>query len=167
MTQTQRGTPHAIDNLSQQLISLAALLFFVLTVAGCRSTSEIGTGSFASVLIEGHSESEIAAATVKVFAADGYQGGMVRQGEFVFEKLASRGTSFSREGFADAYYGQRTINRVRIEITSLAGGKHRVEGTAYMVTGGSDPFFQSEVPLAHIRRAPYQALLNKVARELK
>ncbi len=167
MTQPRPGTVHAIENLSRQLISLAALLAFLLTLAGCRSVSEVGTGSFASVLIQGHSESEIAAATVKVFAADGYQGGMVRQGEFVFEKLASRGTSLSREGFADAYYGQRTINRVRLDITSLAGGKHRVECMAYMVTGGSDPFFQSEVPLARIRRTPYQALLNQVARELK
>jgi hypothetical protein len=167
MPQTQVGTVHAIKNLSWQLILLTAVLAFILAAAGCRSTSDAGTGSFASVLIEGHSASEVADAVVKVFAADGYQGGMVRQGEFVFEKFASRGTSFSREGFANAYYGQRTINRVRLNIISLAGGKHRVECTAYMVTGGSDPFFQSEVPLAHIRRAPYQALLNKVAKELK
>ena len=33
--------------------------------------------------------------------------------------------------------------------------------------GGSDPFFQDEVPLAQIRSGPYQSLLTKVAEQLK
>jgi hypothetical protein len=36
-----------------------------------------------------------------------------------------------------------------------------------MLTGGSDPFFQDEVPLAKIRKKPYQSLLKKVQKQLQ
>lgn len=148
------------------LRTVATLVVCLLAATGCRSVDEVGSGSFAVVQVEGHSEADIAAALARTFAADGYQGGMVRQGEMLFEKFASRGTSLSREGFSNAFYGAKTVNRVRVSISSQGGGKHRVECQAFMVTGGSDPFFQSEQPIAHMRRAPYQALLNKAAGEL-
>jgi hypothetical protein len=85
----------------------------------------------------------------------------------VFEKEASKATSYSREGLAGAYYGVRTINRVRAEIVPLATDTYRLQCQAFMVTGGSDPFFQDEVPMTAIRRRPYQSLLNKVAKQLK
>jgi hypothetical protein len=36
-----------------------------------------------------------------------------------------------------------------------------------MLTGGSDPFFQDEVPLANVRKGPYQKLLKQVQKQLK
>ncbi len=86
----------------------------------------------------------------------------------VFEKEASRMTSFSREGFVNSYYGATTINRVRAELVPLDdAGTFRLQCKAYMVTGGSDPFFQDEVPMTALRSGPYQSLLNKVAKQLK
>jgi hypothetical protein len=126
-----------------------------------------GSSSFASVTIDTYSEAQIAEATARVFASNGYRGGRTRSNQLVFEKEASRGTSMSREGIAAASYGAQTINRVRVEIVPVADGQHRLQCKAFMVTGGSDPFFQDEVPLAHVRRGPYQSMLNDVAKQLQ
>lgn len=139
-------------------------LVLLLAGAGCRSLSEPGSASFASVTIANHTDEEIAAVMEKVFAADGYRGGQTGAGEWTFDKEASRGTTISREGLVAAHEGAQTVNRVRVEIISLDGGQFRLQCKAYMVTGGS---LQDEVPLAHIRSGPYQSLLDKVAKELK
>ncbi len=139
-------------------------IFLVVAGSGCQSTS--GGNSFASVTINNRSAEEIQSATAQVFAEDGYRGGPTGSGGMVFEKLASRGTSISREGLVGAAYGAQTINRVRVDILQLAEGKHILECKAFMVTGGSDPFFQNEVPLTGLRSGPYQSLLNKVAKKL-
>src|SRR5512138_181654 len=136
-------------------LGLASIcLFAVLALTGCGSLSGSGSGSFAAVTIQNHSVDEIAAATAQIFGADGYTGGANVSGKMVFEKAASRGTSFAREGLVNAGYGAQTINRVRAEIVELADNSHRLECKAFMVTGGSDPFFQNEVPLAHARSGP-------------
>jgi hypothetical protein len=155
---------------SALIVTMAAAglgLALLAAVSGCRSLGQPASASFASVTISNHTTDEIAAATARVFGADGYRGGRNVSGQMIFEKEASRGTSFAREGIVAAQGGATTINRVRVEIVPLSGGVHRLQCKAFMVTGGSDPFFQDEVPVAHIRRAPYQALLDKAAKELK
>ena len=142
-------------------------LLLALSGAGCGSLSGPGSASFASVTIQNKSPEAISAATAQVFGADGYRGGLTGSGEMVFEKEASRGTSFAREGLVDTYYGGQTINRVRVQIVPLSNGSYRLQCKAYMVTGGSDPFFQNEVPLANVRSGPYELLLNKVSKQLK
>jgi len=147
------------------LVSLS--LLFLLTGLGCRSMTQPGSASFASVTIENRSAAEIAAATVRVFEADGYRGGRAGPSKMIFEKEASQATSYAREGLAAGAYGQQTINRVRVDIVPLSESSHRLQCKAFMITGGSDPFFQDEVPLSNLRRGPYQSLLNKVAKEFK
>jgi hypothetical protein len=142
-------------------------LALALAGAGCHSLSEPGSASFASVTIQNHSAQEIAAATAQVFGADGYRGGPSATGQMVFEKEASRATTLSRDGLVATQAGAHTINRVRAEIVPLNGGASRLQCQAYMVTGGSDAFFQDEVRLTNIRSGPYQSLLNKVAAQLK
>jgi hypothetical protein len=150
-------------------ISLLLSLGLLATLAGpgCRSASEPGSTGFASVTIQNHTAQEIAATTARVFGANGYRGGASGPGQMVFEKPASRATSISREGLVGAYYGNQTINRVRVEIVQLAGGTYSLQGKAFMVTGGSDPFFQDEVPLSYARSGPYQSLLKEVQKQLK
>lgn len=163
MRQNSQQTRH------QWLFScIAACCGLVLLLAGvgCRSMSGSGSASFASVTIQNHSEAEIAAATTQVFEADGYRGGVSGPGQMVFEKQASRATTLSREGVVGTQSGAQAVNRVRVNIVSLSGGQYRLQCQAYTVSGGSDPFFQDEVPLAHIRSGPYQSLLNKVKKEL-
>jgi len=144
-------------------VALTSLLLLFAGV-GCQSVG--GGGSFASVKIKRHTTEDIVAATAQVFAEDGYRGSRTGSGQMVFEKLASGATSVSREGLVGAAYGAQTINRVRVDITPSGEGEHLLECKAFMVTGGSDPFFQNEVPLTGLRSRPYQSLLNKVAKKL-
>jgi hypothetical protein len=148
---------------------LAALLagLVILSTGGCSTSGEPGDASFAAVRISNHTADEIALATMKVFGENGYTGGVSGPNVMMFEKFASRGTSYAREGLVAGFYGAQTIYRVKAEITPLAGGTMRLHCKAYAVTGGSDPFFQDEVALSHARRGTYQKLLEQVAASLK
>jgi hypothetical protein len=66
-----------------------------------------------------------------------------------------------------AYYGAQTINRVKVDIFPVGANVYRLQCKAYMVSGGNDPFFQDEVPLANFRSGPYRTLLKKIADKLK
>ncbi len=148
----------------------AVLAGLLLLVTGATSDSVLAassSGGFASVIIKDKTKDEIIVATAQVFTADGYQSGKSASGQMVFDKEASRGTSIARDGIAATQSGVRTINRVRAEVIPLDDGSHRLQCKAYMLTGGSDPFFQDEVPLAKARKGPYQSLLKKVAKQLK
>jgi hypothetical protein len=154
---------------ARRLSLLAALVCLLVASAGpgCRSVSGPAEASFASVTIENHSPAEIANATAQVFGADGYRGGISGPGQMIYEKGASKATTLSREGLTSTYYGAQTINRVRLQIVALSDTTARLQCQAFVVTGGSDPFFQDEVPLTNLRSGPYQSLLNKVAKLLK
>jgi hypothetical protein len=146
---------------------LALLGVLLLAGAGCQSLNDPASSSFAAVVIANHSEPEIAQATAAVFMADGYQGGASGAGQMTFEKAASQATTLAREGVLATHYGRQTVNRVRVTIVALGANSHRLQCKAYLVKGGSDPFFQDEVPLADARSGPYQALLDKVKGQLK
>lgn len=163
---SRNTSPKPQPSCSASLIA-SLILLIVVAGAGCGSLSESGSGSFASVTIKNRSAEEIAAATQVAFRADGYLGGLTGSGQMVFEKAASRGTSLAREGVVAGIYGAQTIDRVRAEIVPVADGAYKLRCQAYMVTGGSDPFFQDEVPLASIRSGPCQSILNKVAKQLE
>jgi hypothetical protein len=142
-------------------------LLLALAGAGCQPTGQPNSASFASVTIQNHSAEQIAAATAQVFGADGYRGGPAGGRQMVFEKEASRMTTLSRDGLVATQAGASTINRVRVEIVPLSAGAYRLQCQAYMITGGSDPFFQEETRLTNVRSGPYRSLLKKVADQLK
>jgi hypothetical protein len=148
-------------------LNLALLLLLGLLSAGCQSMSGPGSASFASVVIEGHSPEEIAAAATQVFHEDGYNGGGSGLGPMVFEKEGSRMNSLAYEGVANTYYGAQTIVRVKAEIVPLGPDKNRLQCQAYVVSGTHDPFFTEEKRLTNIRSRPYQNLLDKVADRFK
>lgn len=154
-------------SIPRALIPLLLSLTLFLALTGCHSVGGPGSASFASVSISNRTESEIAAATSKVFGAEGYRGGQVGGGKMTFEKEASRATTLSRDGLASTMAGARTVNRVRVEIVALPGGTHRLQCQAFVVTNPDDSFFADEQRLTNLRSAPYQALLDKVAKDLK
>ena len=154
------------------LRSLAFLLVFgaglVLLGPGCGSLSGPGSASFASVTIDHHSEADIVAATQKVFGEEGYSGGGAGLGgSMVFEKEASRATSFSRNGLVATHEGARALMRVKVDLVSLSGDSYRLQCQAYAVSGAGDSFFEDEVRLSNLRSGPYRSLLNKVKEALK
>jgi hypothetical protein len=144
-----------------------SLCLWFLAGVGCGSLGGPASASFASVTIENHSLAEIASATTKAFAADGYRGGMSGASQMVFEKEASRATTLSRQGVVDTHYGAQTFNRVKVEIAAVGETGYRIQCKAYVVRNPGDPILQEEVPLANIRSLPYQSLLNQVKQELK
>jgi len=149
---------------------LAVLSGLLLLLAGAGSSSVMAAANssgFASVTLKNRSMQEIVAATAKVFAEDGYRGGKTASGQMVFEKEASKATSLAREGVAGTQAGAQTVIRVRADIIPLGDDTHRLQCKAFMVTGGSDPFFQDEVPVSGLRKRPYQSLLKKVEKQLK
>lgn len=149
-----------------RLICATALCFLLaLGGAGCASLAD--PSSFASVTIANRSEAEIMAATANVFSAGGYHGSASGAGQMVFEKGASQATTLAREGVLAIHYGGQTIERVRVQVVSLGAESFRLQCKAYMVKGGTDPFFQDEVPLANVRSGPYQMLLDQAKNQLK
>ncbi len=156
-----------MPSILRNALFAGGISLWLLTVAGCGSLGGPASASFASVTIENRSLAEIASATAKVFAADGYRGGMSGASNMVFEREASRGTTLSREGVMDTYYGAQTVNRVKLEIVAVGETGYRLQCKAFVVRNAGDRILQEEVPLANIRSLPYQSLLNKVKKELK
>ena len=147
-------------------VALLLPLMVLLACAGCGTTKGPASASFASVIIQNHTEAEIIASTTQVFAADGYQGGPSGPGQMLFEREASRATTLAREGMVGTAYGAQSFIRVRVETVELPGSQYRLQCKAYTVSGGSDPFFQNEVAYANFRSGPWQSLLNKVKKQL-
>jgi len=161
---------HFIATLRSPIAHRVALKFvvaalFVLSVAGCH-LGQPNSASFASVIIENRSEAEIATATTRVFGADGWRGGPSTSDRMVFEKEASRGTSMSRSGIYATQQGASSIYRVKVKTVQLAGGAHRLQCEAFVVSDPGDSFWEDEVRLTNMRSGPYQALLDKVAAQL-
>jgi hypothetical protein len=153
--------------LRNHLSAACVCLGLALLGAGCGSLKGPGSASFASVKIEHHSQEEIVAATAKVFTEDGYTGGLRGQHKMVFEREASRATTLSQSGLYATHMGARTVNRVRLEIVPLGDSStYRVQCQAYVVRDAG-AMLEDEVRLTNLRSAPYQALLNKVKKELK
>ena len=149
------------------LFSGVTCLWLVLSGTGCGSLRGPVSAGFASVTIENHSPEEIAVAAAKVFGADGYMAGPSRAGQLVFQKEASRATTFSQSGLYATQQGAQTVNRVKVEIVPLSGGSsYRLQCQAYIVRDAG-ALLEDEVRLSNIRSAPYQSLLNKVKKQLK
>lgn len=152
---------------SPDRILLSAVCALTFLTAGCRSLDGPASASFASVTIRGQTEEAIAAATTAVFEADGYSGVPAGSGRMVFEKEASRARTLSRAGLIATQAGERTVNRVRVEIIPLDDGAHRLQCQAYVVNRSGDSFFEEEIPLSHLRGGAYQSLLRQVDANLK
>jgi hypothetical protein len=147
----------------RRLAAPACLL--ALLLAGCQSPTGPGAGSFAHVVIKGHSLAEVQAKTDEVFRADGYVGGRAGPTQFRYFKNASRTTQLAYGGIL---YPDGNIS-YRVEVTSrdLDAGSVLLQCQVYRVRSNGDPFFDDNTNMRGIRSGPYQMLLNKVKRQLK
>lgn len=158
-----------LPSMKFHLTHYAALpcLLLALVGAGCSSLKESGAAGFASVTIQGRSPEQIIQVTQRVFRENGYFGSSTGGGQMVFQKQGSRMDDISYGGLGSAYYGANTMVRVKAEVVELGGDSHRLQCQAYIVRDAGDLRFEEEQRLAGIRRGPYQALLDKVAAQLK
>jgi hypothetical protein len=157
--------------MSSKLSSLAFVAalssLLALAGAGCTSTGQPASASFASVIIKGHTVQEIAAVTVQVFREAGYAGGFMGGNQMVFQREASKMTNLAYEGAVGSIYGAQVLIRVKAEIVKLGSDSQRLQCQAYIVKGAGDAFFEEEQRLTNVRSGPYRSLLKKVAEQLK
>src|SRR4051812_25213320 len=146
-------------------LALAAGLI-ALAGTGCSTVSQPASASFAAVTIHGHTDVEIANATIRVLQDDGYLGGAAPGLNMTFQKEGSRMQSLAYEGLVNSHEGAVTLNRLKTEIVPLSSDGYRLQCQAYMVRSAGDRVFEEEQRVANIRSGPYQSLLNKVAKEL-
>lgn len=142
------------------VLALAALLLATLTA--CKSGTEPGSQSHASVQIKGHSLAEIQAAATEVFTEAGYAQKFALPDQMMFEKPGSR-----RDAIKWGNLGGSGVNmRVKVQFSVLPNGNQLLQADAYAVQISDDPFFQTESRNVLLSRRPYQKLLDKVAARL-
>jgi hypothetical protein len=149
-----------------RILALVCLLLAWVTTS-CGTLPGTNTTSFASVSIDNKSDDAIAVATAEVFLGNGFRGGVSQPGRLIFEKETSKATTFAREGIANTLSGAQTIQRACVDIVFVSTHSRRLQCQVVLVTGGSDPFFQDEIPISHLRSSPYQTMLNQVKDKLK
>jgi hypothetical protein len=142
-----------------------SFLLLVLLMAGCRSMTGPGAGSFAHVVIKGHSLAEVQLATDDVFRADGYVGGRTGPEQFQYRKGGNRMNQLAYGGII--YPDGQILYRVDVTARQLEPGSVMVQCQAYRVRSNGDPFFDDNTSMRGLRSGPYQALLNKINKRLK
>ena len=83
----------------------------------------------------------------------------------------SPGGDFSPGSAGDAakwggWSGQGVIMRVKVQQSNVGDGSFLLQADAYAVQNSADPFFQTENKNILLNRAPYQSMLNEVAKRL-
>lgn len=141
---------------------LPVLMVMAGMLTGCHLSQPAST-SFASVVIQNRTSTDIQATMVSVFTANGYQTMANAADELVFEKEGTRANEIAHGGWIDDT-GVR--ERVRARIFRQAPGQYRLQCQAFMVRHASDPVLQDEVRLKNFRARPYQRLLDEVAGRL-
>ena len=135
----------------------------LLALVGCRSGTELGSMSHASVQIQGHSLADIKQATTAVFREENYALAAATSEEMVFDRAGSRRDAAKWGGLAS---GGVTM-RVKVQVSEMLNGGHLLQADSYAVQNSDDPFFRTESRNVLLNHRPYQKLLDKVASRLK
>lgn len=85
--------------------------FFLILLAGCKTTDTANSGYMASVEISGHRENEIRAMTAAIFLASGYE----QTGDLIFEKKGSAWDTAAYGGWS----GNAVWVRMRVHLAML------------------------------------------------
>jgi hypothetical protein len=140
---------------------LPALSILVVAGAGCQSTGKSDSSSFASVIIHGNTPGQIKPVALEVFQADGYQLDRADLYKLEFAKLGSHWDNFAYGNWIDS----STWVRVKLEIVPVPTTSCRVQCRAFVVRDkGSST--EEEIALSHMKRKPFQKLLDKIAAQL-
>ena len=143
-------------------ISLAvACLVLGLGAAGCSLTGKSGTGGSAMVELHGNTPGQIRDVTVQVFRENGYLVAATNPAAMMFQKTAT-----GMDVIAYGSWLDKVWVRVEASIVSVpeAEAAFRLQCRVRLIR---DPGAMEEVvPHANIKSAPYQEILNEVAKRL-
>jgi len=129
---------------------------------GCRSTKEPVSARFASVILAGNTPGQIRDAAISVFLDNGYKAKQTDPNGMVFEKEGSRMNNFAYGNWV----GDTPVwIRVKGSVVPVGEMSCRLQCNAYLVRDiGSAA--EEELPVSSLHRAPYQKMLEEVAKRL-
>lgn len=133
-------------------------------LVGCKSLDKPASASFASVRVQGFSREQIRAATMVVFAQDGYTVVKLEGSELAFEKEGSR---WDRIAYGNWMDNDAVWVRVNVSVLPLSDGVFLLQCQAFKVRDKGDRVFEEQVRMKNNHSKPYQALLDKVPGQLK
>ena len=148
-----------------KLVGMNKIIIYALCVLGClgcQSTDKPASASFASVVISGNTPGQIHDAAIETFRQNGYKAVRDDQADLVFEKEASRMNNF----VYGSWLGDTGVwLRVKAAIVPLGEMTYRLQCNAYLVQDRGSAT-EEETAVSHLRRGPYQKLLNAIAKQL-
>jgi len=133
------------------------------SLVGCRSGTQPGSMSHASVQIQGHSFAEIRQVMEPVFAENGYAQAGVSEDGMVFERPGSRRDALKWGGWS----GAGVTMRVKVHAASTLNGGYLLTADVFAAQNSNDPFFRTESRVVMADPRSYQKLLDQVAKGLK
>ena len=148
----------------QLLLTGAMAAIFSNGLLGCKSLDKTAAESFASVRIDSHTPEQIRGATAVVFRQEGYTAVEVRKPELVFEK---EGSLWDQLAYGSWVNDRDVWIRVRVSLVSLSDGAFRLQCQAFKVRNKGDPLTEDQVRIGNTQRKPFQALMDRVAEQLK
>jgi hypothetical protein len=141
------------------LLLALAFLLIVFTGAGCQLRGKSETDGHATVEIRGNTPGQIGAATLQVFRDNGYSLARMETSTMTFEKKGSKMDAFAYGGWLDTVWV-----RVEVSIEPVAEQTFRLQTRVRLLQGLGA--LEEEVKHPKIKSAPYQQLLNEVAKRL-
>lgn len=155
----KKNRTNKTNHLASVMLCLAVMVFS----PGCRTAGGPNGSSLASVTIDGpHTPGEIQAETIKVFTEEGYGYDSASGGGLTFIRAGNR----LDKAMYGSYYEDGVHYKARVTLQALSSEKHRVDCDVVTVRYMGDSFFEEERKLRKVRMGKFQALLNKIKRQL-
>jgi hypothetical protein len=137
------------------------VLVGLLMVTGCKSNKH-GGNSHAAIEVTGHSNAEIQAATVGVFADHGYQLRTNTPTTMTFDRPATSGEKFK---FGD-WMNDGMVMQIKVRFEELPDESSLLRADVYVVQDPTNANFRHERRLTLWSTRSYQKLLENVRTKL-
>jgi hypothetical protein len=140
-------------------------LFFptlLLVLTGCHSTEKPESKPYASVVVQGNTPGQIAAAATEVLHENGYSPVQVEPPNLVYEK---RGNRWAQIKYGSAIDDTPIFVRVKVAIVPAGEAQFRLDAHAYYVWDKGGPTEQ-EITSNLPRSGPIQKMLEEIVRRL-
>jgi len=145
-----------LSRLGKLASRLGLLLACLSAQVGCQSPAASRSDALVSMTIVSPHPTRVRLAVVKVFEAEHFEGKSVFDPEMVFERRRSLGDSLLRGGLLSG----KTIERVRVRVTSVGPETYQLDCRAFTVQYPGDRVMEEEFRIR--RKGPYEELLERV-----
>jgi len=144
------------------LILLAGGLLLLLG-NGCLSIGSDPSRNLASVTITNQPDQAIVQATTNVFARHGFTAGAAGSDQLIFRRP---GTLADNLAYGNALFDEKVSLQVVVKLSHVDTHATRLGCSAELVQEANDSFLEDTHPIHLLRKAPYEALLREIKRQL-